>query len=101
MPTRDLPSRPNLTQLKLQAKELLQAHREGNLAAAGRVLGHHPKRIGQSLQDVLDQPLTLADAQLVIAREYGFASWPQLKTRCVSSRPAMTSTCCRGSRTCC
>jgi ankyrin repeat protein len=81
MPTRDLPSRPNLTQLKLQAKELLQAQRARQPAAAGRILGHHPKLTGQSLQAVLDYPLTLADAQLVIAREHGLPSWAKLKER--------------------
>jgi hypothetical protein len=81
MPTRELPSRPDLTQLKLQAKELLQAHRQRNVVAAGRILGHHPRLKGQALHAVLDLELTLADAQLVIAREYGFASWAQMKQR--------------------
>jgi ankyrin repeat protein len=81
MPTRELPPRPDLTQLKLQAKELLQAHERRNVVAAGRILGHHPRMTGGSLSEVLDQPLSLADAQLVIAREYGFASWAKLKRR--------------------
>jgi ankyrin repeat protein len=33
------------------------------------------------LQEILGRPLALADAQLVIAREYGFKSWAQLKDR--------------------
>lgn len=81
MPTRDLPSRPSLTQLKLQAKELHRAHREGNRAAAARILAHHPRCARLAVEAVLDRPLTLADAQLVIAREYGFDSWALLKHR--------------------
>ncbi len=49
--TRVLPDRPNLRHLKDQAKDLLKA---GNA-------------------------LSLSDAQLQIAREYGFPSWPKLK----------------------
>jgi ankyrin repeat protein len=79
MPTRSLPSRPSLTQLKLQAKELHRAHGERQRAAAARVAAHHPRLKAQSLQAVLDGPLSLADAQLVLAREYGFHAWSQLK----------------------
>src|SRR5262245_43855102 len=81
MPTRSLPPRPNLNQLKLQATELERAHPAGQLSAAARILAHHPKMKGRSPQVVLDQPLTRAAAQLVIAREYGFQSWTQLKHR--------------------
>lgn len=54
--SRDLPDRPNLDHLKKQAKALLRKLREHDAAA------------------------TLADAQHALAREYGFASWPKLKT---------------------
>ena len=54
--SRDLPERPNLDHLKKQAKALLRKLREDNATA------------------------TLADAQHTLAREYGFASWPKLKT---------------------
>ena len=62
----DLPARPDLGQLRRQAKELLRAATEGDNEARGRILA------------VSDQ-LTLASAQLALAREYGFASWPKLK----------------------
>jgi ankyrin repeat protein len=35
---------------------------------------------------VLDKPLALADAQLVIAREYGFRTWSELKRRVEQAR---------------
>jgi hypothetical protein len=79
--TRALPPRPDLAQLKIQAHELHQAHGEGQRSAAARIAAHHPRCKGQPLPAVLDRPLALADAQLVIAREYGFENWAQLKQR--------------------
>jgi ankyrin repeat protein len=81
MPSRFLPSRPNLAQLKIQVSELRRLHRERKLAAAARIVAHHPRMKGQPLQAVLDRPLVLADAQLVLAREYGFDTWAELKHR--------------------
>jgi hypothetical protein len=66
-----LPPRPSLEQQKRQAKELLRALRGGDDAALARIRVHLPDKVR----------LTLADAQFVIAREYGFASWAELKRR--------------------
>lgn len=89
MPTRSLPSRPSLAQLKIQASELRRLHRDGKRSAAARILAHHPRMKGQPPQAVLDRPLALADAQLVLAREYGFDTWAALKLRVeVGSRVA-------------
>jgi ankyrin repeat protein len=79
--TRSLPSRPHLDQLKIQAHELQAAHRERQPSAAARIAAHHPRMSGVSLESILDTPLALSDAQLVIAREYGFDSWAKLKHR--------------------
>lgn len=69
---RQLPPRPDLDQLKHQAKDLLKSHNAGEPAAIGRIQQSHPRS--------LDAPsLRLSDAQLVIAREYGYESWPKLK----------------------
>jgi ankyrin repeat protein len=62
----DLPARPDLDQLRHQAKDLLRAAQAGDPAAVIRI------------RAVSDR-MTLAGAQLAVAREYGFASWPQLK----------------------
>jgi ankyrin repeat protein len=78
MPSR-LPSRPNLAQLKRQASELRRAHRDGKRSAGARVAAHHPRMKGQPLSKVLAGKLSVADAQLVLAREYGFDGWPHLK----------------------
>jgi ankyrin repeat protein len=71
LPIRALPPRPDLDQLKRQAKELLQSFRDGESAAAAEVNAHyHGADAGT---------FALHDAQLVIARSYGFESWPKLK----------------------
>jgi len=79
MSSRSLPPRPSLAQLKLQANELHRLQREGRQSAAARIIAHHPRYKHLDPRTVLDARLALADAQLVIAREYGFESWAALK----------------------
>jgi ankyrin repeat protein len=79
MSTRHLPPRPDLAQLKRQANELHKLHRERKVSAAARLVANHPEFKNRSPQEVLAAPIALADAQLVIAREYGFQSWAALK----------------------
>ena len=69
---RQLPPRPDLDQLKHQAKDLLKSHHAGEPAAIERIQQSHPRSSTAA-------SLRLSDAQLVIAREYGFESWPKLK----------------------
>jgi Ankyrin repeats (3 copies)/Ankyrin repeat len=79
MSSRTLPARPSLAQLRLQARELQRDHRQGRASAAARIAAHHPRLKGRPPREVLAHPLALADAQLVLAREYGFESWAALK----------------------
>lgn len=79
MPTKSLPERPSLAQLKLQAKELQRLHGENRQAAAARIVANHPRFRHRDVASVLAEPLQLADYQLVLAREYGFESWAALK----------------------
>ncbi|QOY87441.1 ankyrin repeat domain-containing protein [Paludibaculum fermentans] len=69
---RSLPAQPSLIQLKHQAKDLLKEFRGGTPEALARFHEQHPQGGGL-------EAATLSDAQLVIAREYGFSSWPKLK----------------------
>jgi ankyrin repeat protein len=62
-----LPERPDLDQMRRQAKELRDAAQAGEPEAAARLARFDLKTT------------TLSDAQLVIARERGFASWPAMK----------------------
>jgi ankyrin repeat protein len=70
-PPRTLPPKPSLAQLRKQAKELLKSYRAGKEAAVAEVerfeRGPDPANFA------------LADAQRVLARAYGFSSWPALK----------------------
>ena len=63
-----LPERPSLQHLRKQAKELLQQLRSGDPSATARL---------RTYKAILADPI-LADAQFVLAREYGFESWPKL-----------------------
>jgi hypothetical protein len=72
-----LPDRPNLEQLRKQAKDLLKAHKQGD-ASACRILRHLGRFAAASDQDVLKAKVTLSEAQQALAREYGFKNWAAL-----------------------
>jgi ankyrin repeat protein len=74
MPDRILPDRPNLEQYKKQAKELHHAAAAGEQDALARLRKHHPRL--RNLDTFSPNAITLADAQLVLAREHGYESWP-------------------------
>jgi ankyrin repeat protein len=65
-----LPAAPSLEQLRKLARELVRAYHAGVPAARARARDHHPHP---------GDDFRLADAQLVVAREHGFASWPRLR----------------------
>jgi ankyrin repeat protein len=66
--TTQLPAAPSLEHLRKQAKDLVRERRNG------------------------PDPLRLSEAQRIVAREYGFASWPRLKAYVdrVSAHPGLT-----------
>jgi hypothetical protein len=66
--SRRLPARPSFEQLQKQAKDLIRQYRAGDPDAAERFRVARPS----------SEP-TLADAQFVIALEYGFETWAKLK----------------------
>jgi hypothetical protein len=79
MPVRHLPSNPNLDHLKHQAKDLLKERTAHTPGVAQRIREFHP-RFGRATDaEIFDAQLSLSDAQLTIAREYGFPSWARLK----------------------
>lgn len=75
-----LPPRPDLDQLRSQARELLKAVQTGDTAACQRVADSHPRLQGAASGTIQSAGFKLSDAQLVLAREHGFASWPKLKS---------------------
>jgi len=75
MTDRRLPVRPDLAQLRHQAKDLLRAVRRRDPAALAEFAQHHP-------ETVVPENAKLADAQLVLARSYQAPSWPRLVQAC-------------------
>jgi hypothetical protein len=61
-----LPARPDLDQLRHQAKDLLRAAQRGDSGAVARI-------------NAVSGQVILSSAQLALAREYGFPSWAKLK----------------------
>lgn len=79
MPVRQLPSNPNLDHLKYQAKDLLRDHAALKQELAQRIREFHPHYTKSTDAEIFAAQLSLSDAQLTIAREYGFPSWARLK----------------------
>jgi len=79
MPVRPLPSNPNLEHLKYQARDLKKLHAARDSGAAQRMREFHPQCRELSDEAIFELKLSLSDAQLTIARERGFKSWPRLK----------------------
>lgn len=73
MPTRPLPDDPSFEHLRKEAKRLRTGIRNRDATMLSHVHEFHPRADG-ALAD-----FSLADAQLVTARSYGFVSWTKLK----------------------
>jgi Domain of unknown function (DUF1835) len=73
--------RLNLDQQKKRAKDLLRAARRGDTAAIDRLFRSAS----------VDSELKLAQAQFAVARELGFASWPELKSHIIAMNEARSA----------
>lgn len=74
-----LPPKLSLEQLKKQAKALLKAHQSGEPAACTRTKASFSRLSRSPESEISSAAFSLRDAQLVVAREWGFESWPNLK----------------------
>jgi len=79
VPPRGLPGNANLEQLKKGAKSFQRAVRAGDAGAAAVVREFHPRLPDAQPGSPELERFTRADAQLVVARQFAFASWPKLK----------------------
>ena len=80
MPTAPLPARPNLEQLRNQAKDLLKSYRAGHRPALARFREALPRLSALPDDQLARLSMSLRDAQRVIACEHGFESWSGLRT---------------------
>ncbi len=81
MSTKPFPRQPSLAHFKHQAKDLLKARQSGRDDALFSIHQHHPRLSKLTESELREAPFLLSDAQLVVAREYGFASWEKLRAR--------------------
>jgi hypothetical protein len=79
MPVKHLPSNPSLDHLRHQAKDLLRGHSARHPEVAQLIREFHPRFDRAPDAEIFDARLSLSDAQLTIAREYGFPIWARLK----------------------
>ena len=80
MSNSQLPERPDVEQLKRQAKDLLHSARAKDPSALAR-FRTLPSFARYTDDEMARAPLALHDSQSVIAREHGFASWKALRER--------------------
>lgn len=73
MPLRSLPRHPSLEHLRNEARELQRRLGEGEASSLELAREFH-SRFAQRAGH-----FSLSDAQLIVARSYGYASWPSLK----------------------
>jgi hypothetical protein len=81
MPIRPLPNHPSLEHLRKQAKRLLVSARAGTSEAIDQFREFHPRASDAGAH------YSLSDAQIVIARSYGFTSWAALKRHLAEIEP--------------
>jgi ankyrin repeat protein len=89
--SRQLPPRPNLEQLRKQAKSLLKRQQVKDSEALTRIRESHPRWKNLSEDQIAASPFTLANAQLVIASEYAFPSWTRLHSHVKTLEAASTT----------
>jgi catechol 2,3-dioxygenase-like lactoylglutathione lyase family enzyme len=92
---------PNLENLKKQAKLVLRWHRDRYYPVAAQIRAVLPRYRHLSDREILAASFKLSDAQELVARQRGFASWPALKTGIetmpehasrTASKPVITAT---------
>src|SRR5216684_4383497 len=79
--SRGLPARPHLNVPKREARALLKEWRAGLPEALERIERRHPRFRKADPAAISAGKFLLNDAQLVVAREYGFSNWAELKER--------------------
>src|SRR5437762_13836599 len=79
--SRGLPEKPHIDVPKREARALLKEWRAGLPEALERIGRRHPRVQKADPAAICAGKFLLNDAQQVIAREYGFSNWAELKER--------------------
>jgi hypothetical protein len=77
----------NLEYLRKAAKRLLRSLKKTDAEALAEVSQHHPKYTGKTPAELVAKDFSLHDAQLIVARQKGFASWPAMLAFIGHDRP--------------
>jgi hypothetical protein len=72
---------PVRDQLDRQAHRLVEGHKAGNRAVVMHITCWHPQLVCRPADEIMNSAFTLDDARQTIAREYGFADWPDVEAR--------------------
>lgn len=83
-----LPSHPSVRYLSEQAKDLLKAHRHGEVAVC-QILRRLHRFQDQTDAQILSVRAALHEAQYALALEYGFKSWEDLIHHAQAAREAV------------
>lgn len=89
--TSSLPAKPSLVHLRKQAKGLLKSQRTGDVAKA-RLLRHLSRFVKAADVEILAADVTLHEAQVAVAMEYGFATWQELRSHVRQQRLSSEAT---------
>jgi len=87
--TKSLPPKPSVKFLKLEAKSILKAHKQGNISCC-EILRHLHQFKEKSNQEILDSQTSLQEVQFALAVEYGFKTWNELKEYVSSAKGEVT-----------
>lgn len=83
---RCLPTNPSLNLLGKLAKQLRKGHAAGDSSVLQRIRDAHPQYAAADDPQIISASISLRDAQLVIAREYGFENWAHMKRHVEAAR---------------
>jgi hypothetical protein len=85
--TKSLPPTPSLKHLRLEAKNILKAHKAGDPSCGGVLRNLHQFK-EQPDEEILKAKVGLQEVQFALAMEYGFKSWAEIKDALDIEAPA-------------
>lgn len=63
------------------SENLFRAYSIADPETVVEISNHHPDYLGQKADKILHQPFSLEDAQLTIAKEYGYTNWDDVPSQ--------------------